>query len=134
MQDTQNTHKAKEPEKEPATASDTPSQPTRPNPKRIRVLLIVVLVLGMLLVSGFAVVVGTIIKRLNTPETASKIRSKKAFGAIDIIVPQGAQLISTQITENKLVLQLTGPEGDHLLIYDVRKGIELGRLKLVPEN
>jgi len=124
-QDTQNTDPTEE-----AGAFD-PNLPGQPDPKRVRALLIVVIVLGVLLVGGLAVVVGTIIKRLNDPDTAVEAKAKRSFGEIQTLVPAGNRIVSMQTTADKLVVQISGPDGESLLIYDVRKGVELGRIKLV---
>ncbi|MGC6471570.1 MAG: hypothetical protein ACON4W_01675 [Parvibaculales bacterium] len=109
-------------------------EPNQPDPRRVRTLLIVVIVLGILLVGGLAVVVGTIIKRLNDPEAAVEAKSKRSFGDIQTLVPAGSRIVGMQTTADKLVVQLSGPGGESLVIYDVRKGVELGRIKLLARD
>ena len=109
-------------------------EPNQPDPRRVRTLLIVVIVLGILLVGGLAVVVGTIIKRLNDPAAAVEAKSKRSFGDIQTLVPAGSRIVGMQTTADKLVVQLSGPGGESLLIYDVRKGVELGRIKLLARD
>ena len=123
-QDTQNTPQTEEPV---LVDSDI----AQPDPKKVRTLLVVVIVLGVLLFAGLAVVVGTIIKRLNDPATALETKSKRHFGEIQSLVPKGNRIVSMQTTADKLVVHISGSDGESLLIYDVRKGVELGRIKLV---
>lgn len=105
------------------------------HPPRVKALLSVVIVLGVLLVLGLVVVVGTIIKRLNSPEAAeAAAKSKRGFNEVVVKVPAGAQLVGTQTTADRLVLRLKDADGDMLLLMDVRKGLELGRIRLQPEN
>ena len=138
-QDTQNTdltEEAAEQLTDPAPNQVDPNQagPNPPDPKRVRALLVVVIVLGVLLVGGLAVVVGTIIKRLNDPDTVAETKSKRSFGEIQTLVPAGNRIVSMQTTADKLVVQMSGPDGESLLVYDVRKGQELGRIKLIAGN
>ena len=55
--------------------------------KRCACCFIVTIGLGVLLVVGAAVVIGTVIKRLNNPET---IPQKPGFGQSEISIPAGA--------------------------------------------
>ncbi|MGC6475704.1 MAG: hypothetical protein ACON41_03605 [Parvibaculales bacterium] len=110
------------------------NQIPQPSARRVKALLTVVIVLGVLLLVGLAVVVGTIIKRLNNPDAVPESRVKKGFGVVESLVPAGTRIISTQTTADKLVIQLSGPDGESLMIYDVRKGIELGRIKIAIEQ
>lgn len=97
-------------------------------PRHVKTLLTVVIVLGILLLVGLAVVVGTIIKRVNDPSPA-KIK-RPGFGEVMMQVPENAELLGTQTTADRLVLRLRDPQGDFLMVLDIRKGIELGRIRL----
>lgn len=97
-------------------------------PRHVKTLLTVVIVLGILLLVGLAVVVGTIIKRVNDPSTA-KIK-RPGFGKVMLQVPENAELLGTETTADRLVLRLRDDLGDFLLVLDIRKGVELGRIRL----
>lgn len=116
----------------PQDTQNTPQEETQTeHPKKAKTLLIVVIIQGVLLLGGFAVVVGTIIKRLNNPASvAATIKAKNGFGEVVVRVPLGAKLVGTQTTADRLVLRLTDHAGDMLLLMDVRKGVELGRIRL----
>lgn len=91
----------------------------------------IVIVLGIILVSGLAVVIGTIIKRFNDPQPAARAtRSLAGFGEVSAHVPQNARLINIQATNKQLILHLQDKEGDFLLLLDMRTGAELGRIRL----
>lgn len=91
----------------------------------------IVIVLGIILVSGLVVVIGTIIKRFNDPQTAARAtRSLAGFGEVSAHVPQNARLINIQATNKQLILHLQDKEGDLLLLLDMRTGAELGRIRL----
>lgn len=108
------------------SASDVPG----PNPKTVRVLLIVTIGLGVLLVVGAAVVIGTVIKRLNNPES---IPQKPGFGQTEISIPADAKLMAVENGDARIVLRLQDEEGPLLILLDPRKGIEKGRVRLRAE-
>jgi len=103
----------------------------------VRALLITVIVLGILLVGGLAVVVGTIIKRLTDdsqtpmPETINEklFLSERGFESI-INVPEEAVLIATEINDTEIILHLRDVKGDFLLLVNIKTGQEIGRVRL----
>lgn len=110
------------------TSSDVPASDIQgPNPKTVRVLLIVTIGLGVLLVVGAAVVIGTVIKRLNNPET---IPQKPGFGQSEISIPAGAELMGVENGDARIVLRLKDKDGPLLILLDPRKGTEKGRVRL----
>lgn len=102
----------------------------------VRALLITVIVLGVLLVGGLAVVVGTIIKRVTDDTPPPSVDSSKGslsmadtgFESV-ISVPEGAKLIATQTNDKQIVLHLRDDEGDFLLVVNVKTGQEIGRVR-----
>lgn len=104
--------------------------PQGPNPRTVRALLIVTIGLGVLLVVGAAVVIGTVIKRLNNPET---IPQKPGFGTTEISIPDDAQLLSVENGDARIVLQMRDGQGAFLVLLDPRKGTERGRIRLIRE-
>ena len=124
----------------PENAANENAETTIDMPERtgcVRALLITVIVLGILLVGGLAVVVGTIIKRVTDdsprprPETINgKISiSEPGFESI-INVPEGAALMATEINDRKIILHLRDAEGDFLLLVNMKTGQEIGRVRL----
>ena len=108
-------------------AETTSDVPAGPNPKTVRVLLIVTIGLGVLLVVGAAVVIGTVIKRLNNPEA---IPQKPGFGQSEISIPAGAELVGVENGDARIVLRLNDEDGPLLILLDPRKGTEKGRVRL----
>lgn len=103
----------------------------------VRALLITVIVLGILLVGGLAVVVGMIIKRVtddSPPPRHETINGKISIsepGFESIInVPEGAALMATEINDRKIILHLRDAEGDFLLFVNMKTGQEIGRVRL----
>ena len=97
------------------------------NPTYVRVLLITVIGLGVLMVVGAAVVIGTVIKRINNPET---IPQKSGFFETQISLPAGAQLVDIENGDTRIVLRLRDAQGPLLILLDPRKGTEKGRIRL----
>ena len=103
----------------------------------VRALLITVILLGILLVGGLAVVVGTIIKRVtddsphSIPETINGKISLSERGVESIInVPEGAALMGIEINDSKVILHLRDSKGDFLLMVNMKTGQEIGRVRL----
>ena len=124
----------------PENAANENAETTIDMPERtgcVRALLITVIVLGILLVGGLAVVVGTIIKRVTDdsppprPETINRKISISEPGFESIInVPEGAALTATEINDRKIILHLRDAEGDFLLLVNMKNGQEIGRVRL----
>ena len=107
----------------------------------VRALLVTVIVLGILLVGGLAVVVGTIIKRVTddspppNPQTINGSLSVTDTGFESIInIPEGSALMATEINDKKIVLHLRDAEGDFLLLVNMKTGQEIGRVRLQPQK
>ena len=124
----------------PENAANENAQTTINMPERtgcVRALLITVIVLGILLVGGLAVVVGMIIKRVtdDSPpprhETINRKISISEPGFENIInVPEGAALMATEINDRKIILHLRDAEGDFLLLVNMKTGQEIGSVRL----
>ena len=124
----------------PENAANENAETPKNMPERtgcVRALLITVIVLGILLVGGLAVVVGTIIKRVTDdspaprPETMNGKISISDPGFESIInVPESAALMATEINDRKIILHLRDAEGDFLLLVNMKTGQEIGRVRL----
>lgn len=101
-----------------------------PNPRYVRGLLVVVIGLGLVLLGGAAVVVGTIIKRMNNPDSQP---TKPGFGVNEISVPAQGKIVSIENGESRIVVHMRDAQGTLLLLLDPRKGEEKGRIRLRPE-
>ena len=110
--------------------AETPSDadgPPQPNPTYVRILLITVIGLGILMVVGAAVVIGTVIKRVNNPEAGPQ---KPGFGETVIAIPQASQLVDVENGETRIIVKLKTKDGPLLILLDPRKGTEKGRIQL----
>ncbi|MBT5157262.1 MAG: hypothetical protein HOK33_01095 [Rhodobiaceae bacterium] len=102
----------------------------QPSPTYVRVLLITVIGLGVLMVGGAAVVIGTVIKRVSNPEA---VPSKPGFGETEISIPADSQVIGVDNGDTRIIVKLQDAEGPLLLLLDPRKGEEKGRIRLRPQ-
>lgn len=109
------------------TSSEDNADPDlTPNPRYVRILLVTVILLGVLLVGGAAVVISTVIARLSAPEAPAA----PDFGTMTINIPKGARLIDVDNGAARIILRLEDKDGPLLLLLDPRKGHETGRIRL----
>jgi hypothetical protein len=110
-----------------AAAETSSEEIPQANSRYVRTLLIVVIGLGVLMVGGAIVVIGTVLSRLNNPET---IPVKPGFGETEISIPADAKLIGVENGDARIVLRLKDDKGPLLILLDPRKGTEKGRVRL----
>ena len=119
------------------TASDSDNTPlpgTVFTPRQVRMLKIAVIVMGILLVGGFALVMAAIVYQ------ASKLGDKKAAvqeGAPAAMVAEGAlalppdaEVVSMTLDGDRLALHLKTSTGAEIAVIDVGTGRVLSRIRL----
>ena len=88
---------------------------------------VIVIAMGVLIVIGFIVVAVTLVARMQdaaAPDEAYRTT---------VSLPRGAEVVETTITEDHILLRLSGDvEGDWLLVIDAGTGVERGRTRLLP--
>ena len=94
----------------------------------VRTLLIVVITLGVVLVSGVAVVVGAIIKRVNDPKSNAPVRP--GFGETQIQLPAGSEIDDIIASDVRIIVRVRDAGGTMLILLDPRRGEERGRIRL----
>ncbi|MEC8247688.1 MAG: DUF6476 family protein [Pseudomonadota bacterium] len=94
----------------------------------VRTLLIAVITLGVILVGGITVVVGTIIKRVSDPE--SNVPVRPGFGKTQIKLPAGSEIDDIIAADGRIVVRVRDAGGTMLLLLDPRRGEERGRIRL----
>ncbi len=107
------------------------------NQRQVRTLKIVVIVLGVLLVLGFALLVAGLYheatKLGRAPSSdAGSARSGAPGGEVALDVPAGAKIERIAVDGGRVVLHLSGPEGEEVLIVETARGNALTRLRLRP--
>jgi hypothetical protein len=112
---------------------NTPMPGTVFTPRQVRVLKIVVIVMGILLVGGFAFVMAAIVyqasklgeKAPGAPETAPIAIPQGQF-----VIPPGATVSSMSLDGDRLALHLQTSTGPEIAVIDVTTGKVLSRIKI----
>jgi hypothetical protein len=105
----------------------------------VKALKVLVILMGVAIVAGFAVVALTIAGRMGGGET----RSDEPWVA-NAPLPDGCSLAQVELGEDRVLLRLEGPESlgcQQMLLIDDRSGRLLGRIEIgapsevsVPQN
>jgi hypothetical protein len=97
----------------------------------MRALKLLVVVMGVMLVVGFAALVLVIAGRVSRGGPAATAHGFAAAPPIDI--PRGARIEAMTAGPDRLILALALPEGGtQLVIIDLAKGVRLGTIELHP--
>jgi len=110
------------------TDTTAPMEPI-PQPRMI-VLKIAVVVMGILLVAGFALVAFTIVKRASDPEATAARATPGQFGITDVRIGPGEGVKSFSMNESRIAIHVTGAGGDQIILVHPRTGQEIGRIHL----
>ncbi len=105
----------------------------------MRALKLLVVVMGILLIAGFAVVVVTIMSRMTqrgTPAAPATAATHPApFGQTTVTLPADSLVMEVQGAGDRILLRLDLKDGTEMLVVlDAVTGTELGRIKLDHEN
>lgn len=94
----------------------------------MRALKALVVVMGIMLIGGFAVLVAVIIGRVSHGGTAPR-----SFPATAIDIPRGARVEAMTAGTDRLILDLALPEDRRqLVVIDLATGARLGMIELRP--
>ena len=97
----------------------------------MRALKILVVVMGVILVVGFATLVALIAGRISRGGSAAT--AAHGFAAAPIDIPGGARIEAMTAGPDRLILALALPEGGRqLVVIDLAKGVRLGTIELHP--
>jgi hypothetical protein len=92
----------------------------KPSPS-YRGLLALVIILGILILVGVgALIAGAVLRAGNRPASAQSY-------AATVLAP-GERIESTQLDGNRILLRLSGPNGDELVVLDAGSGRVIGRI------
>ncbi len=105
----------------------------------MRTLKVLVIVMGVLLIAGFAVVVTTIMGRLTQKAApaapASATVHLAPFGTTTVTLPADSLVMEVQGTGDRILLRVELKDGtEMLLVLDAATGTELGRINLDHEK
>jgi hypothetical protein len=91
----------------------------------MRALKILVIVMGVMLIGGFALLVAVIAGRL------SRGNVPRSFVATTIDIPRDARIGSMTAGADRLVVELVLPQGGHqLIVVDLATGTSIGTIEL----
>ena len=118
---------------------NTPLPGTVFTPRQVRVLKIAVIVMGVLLVAGFAFVLAAIVYQASrlgdkaTPAVATVSPPVAEALASELAIPIGAEVTTLALDGDRLAVHLRSQAGAEIAVIDVRSGKVLARVKLKPE-
>jgi hypothetical protein len=104
--------------------------------RQVRILKIAVIVMGVLLVGGFAFVLAAIVYQASHPaQDAGAARPATGEGALTIDLPTapGANVAGLSLDGNRLAVQLDGPSGPEIAVIDLASGKIVAHVKLKPQ-
>ena len=109
-------------------------------PRQVRVLKIVVIVMGILLVGGFAFILAAIVyqaSRLGQNAGGDAAEPVVAAGGaghgVELSIPPGSTVTTMDLDGERLALHLNSSAGPEVVIVDVGTGKVLARIKLKPQ-
>ena len=105
--------------------------------RQVRILKIAVIVMGILLVGGFAFVLAAIVYQASHPkqDVAAPLApmNSGAGPVIELPVGRGAGVTSMSLDGNRLALHLSGGEGPEIVVINLASGKIVARVKLKPQ-
>ena len=112
---------------------NTPLPGTVFTPRQLRVLKVAVIVMGILLVGGFAFVLAAIVYQASKGGQESKPSPIMSGIATNLPVAKDATINSLSLDGNRLALHLNTGSGPEVVVVDLQTGNVLARIKLKPE-
>jgi hypothetical protein len=108
------------------------------SPRQVRILKIAVIVMGVLLVGGFAFVVAVIVYQASHPAQDATLTGAQAVPgqgglSIDLPVPAGAAVSAMSLDGNRLAVHLNGAVGPEIVVIDLASGKVVAHVRLKPQ-
>ena len=124
-----------------ATERDADSEPlpgTVFNARQVRILKVVVIVLGLLLLGGFALLVGTIVYQASQLDESEGtgvpgVLTEGRLGELGLKAPAGTSIEGITLDGKRMAVHLSGPNGAEIAVIDVDKGRVIARIRLESE-
>jgi hypothetical protein len=105
-------------------------------PRQVRVLKIAVIVMGLLLVGGFAFVLAAIVYQASRGGQDAAIAPAAApMGGVEteLLVGKDTSVTALSLDGDRLALHLNSAAGPEIAVVDLRSGKIVARIKLKPE-
>jgi hypothetical protein len=108
------------------------------NARQVRILKIVVIVMGLLLVGGFAFVVAAIVYQATRMDESDGVDRpaqvmEDQAGELGLDVPSGTRIEGVTLDGKRMAVHLSGPNGAEIAVIDVDKGRVIARIRLQPK-
>src|SRR6478736_5833436 len=99
-------------------------------PRQVRVPKIAVIVMGLLLVGGFAFVLAAIVYQASRGGQATSPAEAAAGTSTlsELSIPKDASVTTLALDGNRLALHLNSPQGGEIVVIDVATGKVLARI------
>jgi hypothetical protein len=113
---------------------NTPLPGTVFTPRQVRALKLAVIVMGILLVGGFAFVLAAIVYQASKGGQ-NGVASVTGLGAIEaeLPIPKDATVTSLSLDGDRLALHLNSAAGPEIAVVDLKSGKVVARFRLTPQ-
>ncbi len=113
---------------------NTPLPGTVFTPRQVRVLKVAVIVMGILLVGGFAFVLAAIVYQASRGGQDGASAGAGTTGVeTDLPIPKDATVTSLSLDGERLALHLNSPAGPEIAVIDLKTGKVIARIRLKPQ-
>ena len=106
-------------------------------PRQVRILKIAVIVMGVLLVGGFAFVLAAIVYQASHPAQDASVSAAPSVPgqalSIDLPVPAGAAVTAMSLDGTRLAVHLNGATGPEIDVIDLASGKVVAHVRLKPQ-
>lgn len=101
--------------------------------RQLKMLKVAVIVMGVILVLGFATVIARIVYLVNRGGETVTTVSAPVQQAARLALPAGASVRNMSLTGHRLAVHYEGPAGGGIVILDLESGKPVSRVEIVPE-
>ena len=118
---------------------NTPLPGTVFTPRQVRVLKIAVIVMGLLLVGGFAFVLAAIVYQASQGGQGGKgaagaeAGAAPGLGEAELPIPKDATVNSLALDGDRLAFKVESSAGSEIVVVDLSTGKVLSRIRLKPQ-
>ena len=114
----------------PEMDPDPPRPGAEPDPRQVRVLKIVVIVLGIMILAGFAAVIGRIAYLATQPGRGINPVTGQD---VSVALPPGAVIRNTAVSGDRMTVQFESGQQTGLIIINLTTGQIISRIGFRPE-
>jgi hypothetical protein len=102
--------------------------------RQLKMLKVAVIIMGIILVLGFATVIARIVYLVNRGGETVTTVSAPAQQAARLALPAGASVRNISLNGHRLSVHYEGPGGSGIVILDLETGKPVSRIEIVPET